>query len=533
MAGARLFLRGAELMQLSEVIAESASDGLALLDAKQVGQLRRIRNLAAQLPDDWSGMMGRSSLQEDFGAYRFQLAYMSYALALTHVHRLPAAPALFRTTFEKLIAKILSPDVWSYWHFVSTGNGPYNKALGELPAQWNPVDTDNIMYSAYVQSMALLYHLLFDDARFAQPGALSFRLRPLFWGGGDKVFTYDEQSLNSHLYWTMSAKGFLGIACEPNCIFQICNQVPILGFRFHDLVYGGDTAGEVTAGYLRAWNEWGLTDAKGHFRILAQEKEHAVIERQPLPWGDFWLGALMHAWNADFVEAHYPEHRRTWVKPGPDGTLWVAPSVPPTGYGRELTSAQDFGWAAVCASELGDHATLQGLLGYADRFLNPIVEDGAYYYGRRDGWLNENGQLGAMDPHTGNALLAYARLNVPNGLRKVYERPWHAGHFTEPALIDMPEWLDVLAARYVEARAALSVIVRGSDKTAGSATLTFSNVWERGAWRLYRDEACVAAGNSAGVLNTTLSHCLRAGDGLEFTCPLGGNMTSLRMEWRR
>src|SRR5258708_36678396 len=134
------------------------SNALPLLDDKQAGHLRRIRNLAAQLPDDWSGMMGRSSLQEDFGAYRFQIAYMSYALALGHVHRLPAAPAVFRQPFESLIDKMLSPDVWAYWHYVSTGNGPYNRSLGELPAQWNPVDTDNIMYSAYVQSMALLYH---------------------------------------------------------------------------------------------------------------------------------------------------------------------------------------------------------------------------------------------------------------------------------------------------------------------------------------------------------------------------------------
>ena len=36
--------------------------------------------------------------QDDFGGYRFQLAYIPYALALTHVHRLPAAPGVFRGT---------------------------------------------------------------------------------------------------------------------------------------------------------------------------------------------------------------------------------------------------------------------------------------------------------------------------------------------------------------------------------------------------------------------------------------------------
>jgi len=117
-----------------------------LLDENQAGHLRRMTNLAARLPDDWSGMQGKTTLQEDFSSLRFQLAYMSYALALTHVHRLPAAPVVFKKSFDQLIQKMLSPDVWTYWHYVSTGNGPHNRSLGELPARWDPVETDNIMY---------------------------------------------------------------------------------------------------------------------------------------------------------------------------------------------------------------------------------------------------------------------------------------------------------------------------------------------------------------------------------------------------
>ncbi len=223
-----------------------------LLDENQAGHLRRMTNLAARLPDDWSGMQGKTTLQEDFSSLRFQLAYMSYALALTHVHRLPAAPVVFKKSFDQLIQKMLSPDVWTYWHYVSTGNGPHNRSLGELPARWDPVETDNIMYSAYVQSMTLMYHYLFRDPKYAEQGALTFSVNPLFWGLGGKHFRYDERSLNDLLYWKMVERGYLGIACEPNCVFQVCNQPPIIGFRFHDLVYGGSTAKEVTDGYVKA-----------------------------------------------------------------------------------------------------------------------------------------------------------------------------------------------------------------------------------------------------------------------------------------
>jgi hypothetical protein len=54
---------------------------------EQLGHLRHFDNLSRQLPNDWSSMQGKGIGQDDFGGYRFQLAYMAYALALTHVHR--------------------------------------------------------------------------------------------------------------------------------------------------------------------------------------------------------------------------------------------------------------------------------------------------------------------------------------------------------------------------------------------------------------------------------------------------------------
>ncbi len=489
------------------------------LDDQQAGHLRRMLDLAERLPDDWSGMMGRSSLQEDFGALRFQLAYMAYALALTHVHRLPAAPAVFRAPFDRLIQKMLSHDVWTYWHYVSTGNGPFNKALGELPAEWNPVVKDNIMYSAYVQSTSLLYHHLFDDPKYAQPGALSFKLQPLFWGNGGETFAYDEKSLNEHIYWQMVEKGYLGIACEPNCVFQICNQPAILAFRLHDILYGGATATEVTEGYRRAWAEFGIVDELGHFNIVVQEREHALVERPPLAWGDFWLGSLMHAWNPDLVKASYPAQIAHWIRPGPDGTAWIEPSIPPSGFGRELTHAWDFGWAAVCASEVGDADHLGRMLGYADRCLTPTWEDGAFYYRRRDGWFDDARMLHAMDPHTGNVLLGYARLNVPDGLHKLYAAPWTAEHFAEPALIGMSDGLDVRAARYDADSRTLSLAFRKGRCRGEAINLTLANIWDRGCWTAFVDGEVAAEGDDDAVTRAGQIAARRIDDTLALAVP--------------
>jgi hypothetical protein len=42
-----------------------------------------------QQSNDLSFMHGKRLGQDDFGGHRFQLAYMTYAMALAHTHRLP------------------------------------------------------------------------------------------------------------------------------------------------------------------------------------------------------------------------------------------------------------------------------------------------------------------------------------------------------------------------------------------------------------------------------------------------------------
>jgi Linalool dehydratase/isomerase len=99
------------------------------LNKLQVGHIRHFDNLSRRLPNQWELMKGKGYGQEDFGGFRFQLAYMAYALALTHRHRLPAAPGVFKPVFERLIEKMLLPEVWMYWRDVS----PWWKHLQRSP----------------------------------------------------------------------------------------------------------------------------------------------------------------------------------------------------------------------------------------------------------------------------------------------------------------------------------------------------------------------------------------------------------------
>lgn len=420
------------------------------LDDLQLGHLRHFDNLSRRLDNDWSLMQGKGFGQDDFGGYRFQLAYMTYALALTHQHRLPNAPGVFRPILERLMQKMLLPEVWTYWHDVSRGGSVYNAHLGPLPERWDPVAQDNIMYSAYVQSMALLHHYLFRDDRYNRAGALSLEHWSFFWGGESRRFEYDEDSLNDLIYWQMVSNGYVGVACEPNCVFQICNQPAILGFRLHDIVTGGNRASEVVREYESAWASLGRLGENGHYNTLVAQDSRRVFENAlVMPWVDAWNGTLMNMWNRDFVHKHYPSQIADILLPGRDGTLSIRPTPPRQLMGQTLKyDWGDFGWTAAWASEMGDGITLAGLLAHADRYMDPAWTDAGLHYRRHDGTEDAHGNLTLMDPITGNVLLAYARLNVPDGLHKLYSEPWGDAHFDEPVVTELGDAVSVRVAYF-------------------------------------------------------------------------------------
>lgn len=146
--------------------------------------------------------------------------------------------------------------------------------------------------------MGSMHVYLFADDRYAQPESLTFQHWSFFWGGKEKRFAYDRDSLNEHLYWLMFESGYIGVACEPNCVFQICNQPAILGFCLHDLITGNARANEVVADYEKAWADFGRLDDNGHYNKMISADSGQVDANDPAaPWVDAWCGALMNMWN--------------------------------------------------------------------------------------------------------------------------------------------------------------------------------------------------------------------------------------------
>ncbi|KAH7176971.1 hypothetical protein EDB81DRAFT_676038 [Dactylonectria macrodidyma] len=487
-------------------------ESLALLDKKQVASIRHIGNLARQLKGDWSNMMGPTDLNDGFGAYRFQLAYGFYALALAHFHRLPAAPGLFRNTLERMIEKMCHPDVWFYWRDASTGGGIARTPRKEPDT--NPIEKDNIMYSAYLQTMTLLYNSLFDDDRYTKPGSLTLEYDPFFWGdAGGFRFEYDQNSLNDRVYWNMVESGYLGVACEPWCVFQICNQPPIIGFRLNDELTGSRTADEVTAGYVKAWEDFGGSiEPEGGYRLFVA-RHNDMVAPSPGTGMDAWCALLMHSWNPDFVKENYERQRQKALVRHEDGTLSIKVA---TIDGRSknttmLLQSAEFGWFAALAAEMGDVDSLKSLLDYADSRFCPRYENGGLMYPRNDEMHDVHGHYSMSSPIQSNALIPLARLNVPSGFERLYNQPWgpkNCEHYGEPALTGVDFSIDVYRAVYFPERRALHFDVAVYEAEA-AGNVGMSRVFGRGDWVLSRNGRQVAWGNSETLSKTELGEGVR------------------------
>ncbi|MFJ7949700.1 hypothetical protein ACIQ6K_39915 [Streptomyces sp. NPDC096354] len=477
------------------------------LDDLQLGHLRHAHNLVAQKDNDWDGMGSARWGQEWSDSYRYQLTEMAYMLGFAHFHHLPAAPGVFRQTFEEILRKMQLPEVWAYWRETSRGSKWGNRDLTELREGWrDPVAKENIMFSGRYFAMLGMHSMLFDSDQYDRPGAIAFRWDPLFQGLTPEIYEYSLSSLADNLYWQMAEQGWYGIVCEPNCLFLVCNQFPILGWRFLDLRKGTSVADEVTRAYSSAWEKRGMLNEYGEYwRIWFVQQDEPFMPNNG--GGSMWTALNMNAWNRDLVHELYPNQVRDEIRRLPNGLVTMAEPTAALearvarlqGRDPEFTRDLDytwrssaFGYTAACMAEMGDTENLRGMLAYADQYMNPTWKDGGLFYPRNDASLDGDGNMVYMDRLTGNAMLGYARLNVPDGLWKMYNHPWTAEHFRQPNLAGLTGHADVVRAWFDTERSLLALTLRPHGPDASDVRLEIGNIDPAQSWTLFSNGTQVA-----------------------------------------
>ncbi|KAE8159826.1 hypothetical protein BDV40DRAFT_290574 [Aspergillus tamarii] len=403
------------------------------LSREQAGHIRHIHNLAPQPDGSWHHMGSLEPMQGFLDAY-------------PHYHRLPALRGTFKPLIRQLIHKMLRREVWGYWFNTSYSGVATDPGLEELRKPWaDSVVREDIMYSGHLLLMTSLYAMLFNDNEFEKPDSLVFDWDPLFLGLGPERFSYDNRSLQKAILAEMERNNCVGVCCEPNAVFVVCNQFPIIAMRYNDVRDGTNIVSGVLEKYKAAWDAKGMVQPDGLFVDW-------LLVKQQLSWPPLiqfgagppreigftaWAGAYMHAWNYDI-------NNEIRLRPLPVANafrhLVTDRSLPADSEDTLITAIEasktlplfpirfnspTFGCVAQWLSELGKKDELDGLLLQADRDLNPTWENVGRFYPRNDvqdpateaRWTH-------MDPFSGNAGIGYARLNVPEGQRIMWENPW-------------------------------------------------------------------------------------------------------------
>lgn len=186
----------------------------------------------------------------------------------------------------------------------------------------------------------------------------------------------------------------------------------------------------------------------------------------------------------------------------------------------------DFGWTTVWASEMGDEKVLDGLLRHADRFMQPTWRNGGLYYPRNDQLEDEFGNRTLMEPHTGNVLIAYARLNVPDGLWRLYNEPVDRSFFENPALTRVAD--DVEVQRAVFEDGVLRLTLARRPDTSGNSDVLIGRIRDRGQWMLRCDGRDVARGTGLAIDASPALDIKAEPDGLALECPVGVHELEMR-----
>lgn len=164
-------------------------------------------------------------------------------------------------------------------------------------------------------------------------------------------------------------------------------------------------------------------------------------------------------------------------------------------------------WVLLWLSEMGRKNELDGIFRYLDSRKGPAWEKGGLFYPRDDAQVDEEGCWAAVGTLAGNASAAYARLNVPDGQKIMWKKPWTSGYLAARPFIggvDLSQGVDCLRGVWDEGAMALVLTVRTWDAGRTEVIMPTAENLSGGQWAIYvdgelRESTSVEAGGSLSV----------------------------------
>ncbi|HTO55634.1 MAG TPA: hypothetical protein VMR50_19785 [Myxococcota bacterium] len=409
-------------------------------------------------------------------ALRYQLNHLGFALALYQTHYAPSFDGYLGQAQRNLIEKYLLRRVWSYW--------VYESCWGHLNfTDFDPVVRDNIMLTGWFGMHVGMYTMASGDKRYAEPGALTFRLNDR------TAYVHDLHTIAESVAKGFERSDFCLFPCEPNWIYPICNHYGMTCLAAHDAAFGTS----YVADHLLHWQEMldrEFTDDSGSY--IGLRSEHTGIEA-PFPAGEAGF-----AW---FANCFAPERAsRLWavareeIRPAlhDDGSGVKRISLPGRGidFGRyRFGHVADFATILLCAREFGEDDIAAG----AERALE--LDCGV----TREGGVKRY----AVGSNLANALALQGTLCRTGDFRAVVVDGPPASVFAGPRLAEA-SYPEVLVAKAFSGDGESLELVLYPGGAPGAQTLRLSNL-QPGRAYVADGRALVAGADGTASLEVTLS----------------------------
>ena len=355
-AAARASFLPTSLPEVRAQVGARPDPGQRELDADDLASLRYLFDRALQPRGRWDGFTVIDQFQP--AALRYQLNHMGFALGLAQTHYLPNFTGYLAQAQRNLIERYLERKVWGYWVWES--------CWGHLNfTHWDPADRDNIMLTGWYGMHVGQYMLASGDRRYAEPGALSFRLN-------DKTtYVHDFHTIVESVVKNLDRAPFCLYPCEPNWVYPICNHYGMAALAAHDRLYGTT----YVADHLLPWLEkldTEFTDESG--TIIGLRSELTGIEF-PFPTGEAGYACFANCFVPERAQRMWAVARRELgglVRKDDAGRAYVA--LPTQGidagsyrrgnthaYATILTAAREFGEDEIAEAALRSLETECGL----------------------------------------------------------------------------------------------------------------------------------------------------------------------------
>jgi hypothetical protein len=276
------------LEKAAPVLRDYPVTASAEMPKSQIGEFRRMLDIALQPVDSWNGFAMNDTWQD--GALRYQICTMSWNLALGQYTQLPAFHGYLNQAQENLIRKHIDRKTWNYWYWESL--------WGNLNPEKNPVQTDNIMLSGFLGLSLGMFETASGTSPFAAPGSLTFR-----WDE-KTAFPYSHSTLLQEVVKNFKRYDYGWFPCEPHWIYSMCNLVGRTSLAFHDARHGTRYIAEVGDVFDRTMREE-MTLADGRIRVCTSSLYGFTVPSLS--------GLFGETWGIRFLTPHAPEQaERLW-----------------------------------------------------------------------------------------------------------------------------------------------------------------------------------------------------------------------------